>query len=157
AGTIPLAVGLAVAVAADAALGVIDQGDVDSPFVRLLLDLAIEVLRTAEEVAAGHPVALLAFAEDDGVEDVAVERLHVDGAAAGLRQVVQAPPRLERPGLERLRQRRRGRERGLAVEAEAGLVALRGTMQFRMELGGAVVERGREVPLGVRLRRLRLV
>jgi hypothetical protein len=62
---------------------------------------------------------------------MAVGRLHAHDASAGLRQIFQAHPRLDRLGVERFGEYRRGRERRLAVEAQAGRVALRAAVQLR--------------------------
>src|ERR1700722_1270501 len=93
----------------------------DDPLIRLILDRAGERARAREAVAASHPPTWLLFAKDNRVEDLAVERLHTDRAAAALRQIVQPHLDFKRFLPQVLHQGNRGGEVRSAINDQAGL------------------------------------
>ena len=83
-GSVTGAVGLAVAVEFDAAVGLVDDRQMDEFAGLGGLGRAVHVPGADGVVAAGHPAGLLPFAEDDRVEDAATEGFHRQDAAATL-------------------------------------------------------------------------
>src|SRR5262249_6248532 len=105
-GAVWLAIKLAVAISGDGAILGVDDGEVNRPFLRL--GKSREGTSALEEVAAGEPVPRLLLAEDNGVEDAAVERLQADRRPAALVEICQRHAGHQRPRLDRPGQRRRG-------------------------------------------------
>ena len=95
AGLVCLAVGFAVAITGNAAVGLIDDREMHRLFGRLGFLAAAEGFRAHEAVAAGHPALGLSFAVHDGVEHDTGTILQRDGTAAALVEVFQLHPNLQ--------------------------------------------------------------
>ena len=129
-GHVGLAVGFAIAVAADRAVGVVGHGQVHRP-CRFLLGRSAERFRAQELVAPRQPLARRLLGVDDRVERRATAGLDRHHAAPALVEGREPHPGDERLLAERAGQRSRDRI-ALAIEHEPCLAEF-----------GAVVERDR--------------
>ena len=92
---VTLSVKLAIAIARDATVLVVDDGEMDRFLARF--ERPLKGTAPAKPVAAGHPMARFPFAKDDRVEDSSVKSLETERCPPALGQVRELDPDRQGP------------------------------------------------------------
>ncbi len=120
-GTIGLPIGLSITVERGPAIVPVGDGDMNQLGRAGLFGGTADILRADAVITPRHPTLGLLFREDNGVEDLAADRLHRQHAPAALGQGGQEDPGFHGLGREVFGGGRGFREGAFAVEAESAI------------------------------------